>query len=211
MRGLVAASAVCFFTVIGLVGCVQQTTEERPVIEERSSYDLVIGAESAEVVNLSIGNGTGLSIVGLQFKLTDSVEYSANVMTAEQIWEAGQMADVFFEGAAIEEEGIVPEDSEAQYKAAAEASEAREDLLLSEIYDVQLTAVDGTVFALHRLSLTGLMGAENIAINYDAATGYGYLTYLEDGIEVGTLESEQHMAAAAAAIAQAESGTNAAA
>lgn len=212
VRKLTVASIAACFAALGLAGCAQQSAEEEPAIEEQQpAYDLVIGIESDEVVDLPIKNQTEQAIVGLQFKLTDAAEYSANVMAADQVWEAGQTADVFFEGVAVEEEMVDPEANEAEEAAAEEASETGEPLLLNEVYDVQLTAADGTVFALHQLSLTGLANAEDIAVSYDAATGFGYLTYLEDGAEVSTLESEQHIADAAAAVAQAEAEAAAAA
>lgn len=212
VRKLTVASIAACFAALGLAGCAQQPAEEELAIEEQQpAYDLVIGTESDEVVDLPIKNQTEQAIVGLQFKLTDAAEYSANVMAADQVWEAGQTADVFFEGVAVEEETVDPEANEAEEAAAEEASETGEPLLLNEVYDVQLTAADGTVFALHQLSLTGLANAEDIAVSYDAATGFGYLTYLEDGAEVSTLESEQHIADAAAAVAQAEAEAAAAA
>ncbi len=205
IRTLAIMGTAACFAVVGLVGCSQQeAVEEEPAIEEQPSYDLVIGAESDSVVDLPIKNDTEQSIVGVQFKLMDAPEYSANIMTADQVWEAGQTADIFFEGVVVEVEGSMPDSEEVQNETVVGASETGEDLLLNEVYDVQFTASDGTLFVLHQLSLTGLVGVEDIAVKYDAATGFGYLTYLENEAEVSTLESEQHIADAAAAVAQAE-------
>lgn len=204
-RAFTAMGIVACFAVMGLVGCSQQeAVEEEPAIEEQPSYDLVIGTESDSVVDLPIKNDAEQSIVAVQFKLMDAAEYSANIMAADQVWEAGQTADIFFEGVAVETEDPMPSGEEAQNETVVEASETGEDLLLNEVYDVQFTASDGTVFALHQLSLTGLISVEDIAVKYDAATGFGYLTYLENGTEISTLESEQHVADVAAAVAQAE-------
>lgn len=209
-RAVAIAGITACVAMVGITGCSQPAAEEE-VVEEQPSYDLVIGTESDGIVNLPIKNGIEQSIVGLQFKLTDAAEYSANVMTADQVWEAGQTADVFFEGVAVEEEATSTEEDATQNEAIVAASEAGEDLLLNEVYDVQFTAADGTSFALHQLSLTGLVGMEDITVNYDAATGFGYLTYLENGTEVSSLEAEQGIADAAAAIAQAEAEAAAAA
>lgn len=211
-RAVVVAGVAACFALGGLAGCSQQQEpEEEAIVEEQPAYDLVIGAESDVVVNLPIKNDTEQSIVGLQFKLTDAAEYSANIMAADQVWEAGQTANIFFEGVTLEEEVATPEESDAQNEAVIEASETGEDLLLNEVYDMQFTTADGAAFALHQLSLMGLAGAEDIAVKYDPATGFGYFTYMENGAEVSTLEAEQAIADVAAAVAQAEAEAAAAA
>lgn len=205
-KAVVAGIAACFATV-GLVGCGQQeeAIEEEPIVEEQPVYDLVIGAESEEVVDLPITNDTEKTIVGLQFKLTDAADFSANVMTADQAWEQGQTADIFFEGVAIEEEPISEGGEGADDQAAQdEAADADEALLLNETYDLQLTTSDGGSIVLHQLSLTGLMGAQDITLKVDPVSGLGYITYLEEDAEVSTLEGEQAIAAAAAEAAEAE-------
>ncbi len=218
MRKVAVVGVAACFAAVGLVGCGQQEeAQEEPAIEEQQpAYDLVIGAESEEVVHLPVLNGTEQSIVGMQFKLIDAPEFSANIMATDQVWEAGQTADIFFDGVAVEEEGV-PQDGEGEADEAAvedamvEASEAGTDFLLNEVYDIQFTTADGTAIVLHQLSLTGLANAADIKLMYDAASGFGYLTYMENDAEVSTLESEQHIAAAAAAVAQAEAEAVAAA
>ena len=204
-RILTVAGISACLAATGLVGCSQQeeTVEEEPVVveEQQPSYDLVIGTESDDVVNLPITNDTDLTIVGLQFKSVGAAEYSANVMASDQAWEPGQVADVFFEGVALGEDG---EADDASSNALAAASASGEDLLLSDVYDVQFTAVGGSAFVLHQLSLASLVDTEDLAVNYDAISGLGYLTYMEDGAQASTLEAEQAIADEAAAIAQAE-------
>lgn len=198
IRTLAIMGTAACFAVVGLVGCSQQeAVEEEPAIEEQPSYDLVIGAESDSVVDLPIKNDTEQSIVGVQFKLMDAPEYSANIMTADQVWEAGQTADIFFEGVAVDEETALPEEeSNAAQNEAATADEAAADaLLLTEVYDLQLTMVDGSVIVLHQMNLVGLAGMQDMVVKYDATSGLGYLIYQDDGSEVSTLESEQRIAA----------------
>lgn len=207
-RVVAMAAIVACFAGLGLAGCAPQQqeaqeAEEEPLIEEGPAYDLIVGTENDSVVDIPIKNGTDQPIVGLQFKLTDAAEYSANVMAADQVWEAGQTADVFFEGVSVEETAV-SEGDDAQEEAIIAASETGVDLLLNEVYDVQFTTADGSTFELHQLSLMGLAATEDIVVHYDAATGFGYLTYTEDGVEVSTLEGEQAVTDAAAAVAQAE-------
>lgn len=206
--GLAACFAMAVFT-----GCSQQKAEEEPVVEEKPSYDLVIGVESSEVVDLPIKNDTEQAIVGFQFKSVDTEEYSANVMSADQTWEAGQIADIFFEGVAVAEKAAQSSEAShtAQENTAAESEEsaAAADLLLNEVYDLQLTTADGATIVLHQLNLTGLVGKQDLAIRYDATSGLGYMTYLDDDAEVSTLESEQQIAAQAQAEAEAAAAAEA--
>lgn len=194
VMGIVACSAV-----MGLVGCSQQeAVEEEPAIEEQPSYDLVIGAEGDSVVDLPIKNDTEQSIVGIQFKSMDAAEYSANIMAEGQVWEAGQVADIFFEGVVVAEGAALPEgeSNAAQGEIAGADDEAASDVLLfTDVYDLQLTTVDGGVIVLHQMNLAGLVGMQDMAVKYDVASGLGYLIYQDDGSEVSTLESEQRVAA----------------
>lgn len=212
-RILTAAGISACVAMMGLVGCSQpQQAEEPPAVEEQQpSYDLIIGTESDDVVNLPIKNDTDLTIVGLQFKSVGEAEYSANVMASDQAWEPGQTADVFFEGVSLGEDGDDAEADGSSSDALAAASASGEDLLLSDVYDVEFTAADGSAFVLHQLDLESLAGTEDVAVNFDATSGLGYLTYVEDGSQASTLETEQAIADEAAALAQAEAEAAAAA
>lgn len=204
-----------FLLVAGITGCSQQTAkkeitaEETPTQKESTpSSDLMIGVENDEAIALSIKNDTGKTITDVRFKSTDAAEYSSNIMIDNQTWESEQVATLSFEGTALEEI-TEPTDEHAMDAAAIEASRTGEPLILNDVYDIQFTTADGAVFSLHQLSLTGLSSVENIAVNYDATSGFGYLTYSENGVEESTLEGERHTAAASAAIAAAMANTTA--
>lgn len=204
-----------FLLVAGITGCSQQTAKEEITAEETPtqkestpSSDLMIGVEDDEAIALSIKNNTDKTITDVRFKSTDAAEYSSNIMIDNQTWESEQVATLSFEGTALEEI-TEPADEHAMDAAAIEASRTGEPLILNDVYDIQFTTADGAVFSLHQLSLTGLSSVENIAVNYDATSGFGYLTYSENGVEESTLEGERHTAAASAAIAAAMANTTA--
>lgn len=203
------SGATIFLLATGLTGCSQQAakdetiTEVTPAQEESApSNGPMVDAEDSGAISLSIKNDTGKTITAVQFKSTDATEYSANIMTDDQTWEPGQVTALFFGGTALEEV-VEPASEDAMDAAAIEASRTGEPLMLNDVYDMQFTTTDGIVFSLHQLSLTGLSSVENIAVSYDAASGLGYLTYSENGVEESTLEGERHTAAASAAIAAA--------
>lgn len=207
--------------VVGLAGCSQPQAVEQPaaVEEEQPTYDLIIGAEDAAVVNFPMTNGTESVITGLQVKDVASADFSANLMTSSQEWEPGQVADVFFAGVLIADAEDGAADSSAASSAAGAASGAAaasdaadvtalEDLILNASYDLQLTMADGTTAVLHQLNLGSLMNAEDITIAVDAASGAAYLTYVEDDASASTLDAELQLIAeqeaALAAAAEAE-------
>lgn len=211
--------------VMGLAGCSQPQAEETSaaVEEEQPAYDLVIGTEDDAVVHLPVTNGTDGAITGVQVKDVASADYSANLMEPGQVWESGQVADVFFAGVLVDEvtvDGDAKEgeeggasDSSAAAAAAAETESVADDaaaieaallddIILLPMFDVQITMADGSAVVLHQLTLGTLMYAEDIAINVDAESGAAYLTYVENGSSASTLIAELQVIAEEEALAQ---------
>lgn len=210
---LALAGCMAFF---GLSACSsqQEPEQEEAEIVEEPAYELVIGNEDAEVVNLPMTNGTDKTITGLQVKGVEEEAFSANLMRADQAWEPNQTADVFFadvifEGGASKADGAESSSSsKVDSSSSSISSEASalpaDDLVMNEAYDLQFTESDGTIFVLHQLVLASLADAEDITVNIDPESGQAYLAYVEEGDAATTLEAEKQIAAAEAAAAQAE-------
>lgn len=199
-RITITVLCVCF-AALALIGCSQQSESTSQVTIEEPTFDLVIGSEDTAVVALPMTNGTDLPISAVQFKTTNDGEYSPNMMESDQVWEPSQVANIFFEGVLLEESTQTSNDSssstsdESSSDTSSSSDDAidddlTDDLLLNETYDIEFTLSDGTMFTLHQLDLVNLCDAENITIHFDTAQAIGYLTYMENGSEVNTLEAE---------------------
>lgn len=212
---LAAMSAACL-TALALSGCSSPAQEEE--VPEEPSYDILIGVEAPDDVHVLMTNGMEQPITGIQFMPVGGTDFSANLMTADQVWESGSVADVYFDGVSAQGSSEDASDDQQANVASAddaatndedENAEQAADTQIQPLYDVRITCQDAASFDLHQIDLAALMSVEDIQLKHDAESNIAYLAFKANGTEVNTLEAEKGIIAAvaeaeAAAAAEAE-------
>lgn len=165
---------------------------------DSSSDESVAVADGAEM-QIPLINGTEFTIESFQAKRLDEVEFSQNLLPAGSLWAPGDAIEVPFEVMDIESRDLAS-DSEA-----IRASQTEDGVYLANpVYSFRFTATDGSLLDIRMVDLDELAEAADVTIEYDEGSGLAYLTYLLNREPVSTLEGEQYMADAAAAVAQAQ-------
>lgn len=177
--------------VFALSSCSQpeepQELQEAADAEEEPQEDiLVIGKETVNAIQVEATNTTGKEIVDIAIKDSSQEEYPDSLMNADQVIGDEQKVLIYFEPEATEEK------KEEEGRAA--------DLILRDLFSVQITFDDESLVELHDLNFEEISDIKFCL----SEEGVGYLEYLtSEGEKENTLEFEKGLLAEQEAAAKA--------
>lgn len=220
LRLLTVWAIACMAIPFALAGCSSQ--ENSSVSDEPIEEIVTIGTESENAMAMEFENATGKNIVEVHIsaitasadnagaKEADATDKEAAATTGpdkgllmEDVWADGKVARISYQAEAAAPVQPVGENADAA------------DVVLNDMYNVQLVFSDATEVTLHNVSFKE---SDRVVVHIDEESGLGYLTFKQDDGEASTLEAEKAMKqaaeeakAAAEATAQAEAEAKAAA
>ncbi|MEY8258463.1 hypothetical protein AAK706_12105 [Erysipelotrichaceae bacterium 66-17] len=164
MRKELCLSAILCLSSV-MIGCSQQEepkTEVKEPVEEEKKYDLTIGKQSDDALEVVLKNETGLTIKNLQItgNIKEDDNYSDNLLAKDEELKEGETAQWFY----------VPEDSE------------------NKTFDIKIGFDDDSSVILHDFSFENIDSEAVLHVD----NGIGYITYTDkDKQEVSTLDAEK--------------------